>query len=119
MVEAVQVGGADIDKATETARSKCSTMTLDSNVSGQQIHSVNTSSVFDLPHNEADKSVGIKMTSTATIAGTEVTTTSLLAIAQVGGYSVVTSVGGTRSAPSQSTFDDFTTKAIAKVAAAS
>ncbi|MYR07721.1 hypothetical protein GTV32_16045 [Gordonia sp. SID5947] len=72
---------------------------------------------IDVPDTKADDVFAVEQTSTSTVNGQEVTATSLLAWATVGGYSVAVTSGGLLGAPDTAVFTTTLVKAIDKVAA--
>lgn len=106
----------------------CASMTMNDTFDGQTMTLTSTTTETDLPSMPADKSTGLKMVSRASGIGDSAELTSYFAFVKVGSYAVIITVNGTGNSGSSSgtttgddatkqQFDDFTTKAVEKVAA--
>ncbi|ROZ98924.1 hypothetical protein EEB19_13520 [Gordonia sp. OPL2] len=117
--ETVMPRHGDLSDMRDSMTGECSKVTASfssGEVAGARSTIVNTP--VELPDTNADDVFAVKQTSTSTVNGREVTATSLMAWAQVGGYSVAVTSGGLLGGPDTEVFSRTLVTAIDKVAAA-
>ncbi len=117
--ETVMPRHGDMSDMRDSMTGKCAKVTASftsGEVAGARSTIVNTP--VELPDTKADDVFAVKQTSTSTVNGREVTATSMMAWAQVGGYSVAVTSGGLLGGPDTEVFSRMLVTAVDKVAAA-
>ncbi|MGC5258140.1 hypothetical protein ACPXCG_17495 [Gordonia sp. DT218] len=119
LAEVVTADHGDMTAIRKSTTGDCEKVTAaikNGDAAGSSSTIVNTP--MDVPDSRADDVFAVKQTSTSTVNGREVTATSLLGWATVGGYSVAVTSGGLLGAPDAVVFNTTLVKAIDKVATA-